>query len=260
MMEIIVPVLLFGAIGLVVGIILSIASKLFAVETDERIEKICLLLPGANCGGCGYAGCSACAQAIVEGKASVNACPGCANTDKIAEIMGVRADKKERNKAFVLCSGKIGAAAKKYDFDGTMSCYDISQMKGGDKLCEYACLGYGDCVKKCSFGALSIQDGVAKIDRDKCTGCGVCVSVCPKNVIKIMPEKTKIFVKCSSKDKGAAMKEKCSQGCIGCRICEKNCEVGAIKVADNLAVIDTEKCTACGVCAQKCPKKIIKIN
>lgn len=259
-MDIIIPVLLFGAIGLAVGIILSVASKLFAVKTDERIDMIAELLPGANCGGCGYAGCSACAAAIVEGKAPVNACPGCSNTDKIAEIMGVEATSREPQKAFVLCSGIKGVATKKYDFDGSLSCYDISQLKGGDKQCEYACLGYGDCVKKCAFNALSIEDGVAMVDENKCTGCGVCATVCPKSVIKIMPAKTGVFVKCSSKDKGAALKDKCSAGCIGCRICEKNCEAGAIAVTDNLAVIDVEKCTGCGVCTEKCPKKIIKFS
>ncbi len=260
MNEIIVPVLLFGAIGLAVGIILSIASKLFEVKTDERIGLICELLPGANCGGCGYAGCSACAAAIVEGKANVNICPGCLNVDKIAEIMGIKAEKNEPKAAFVMCSGKTDIAIKKYDFDGSISCYDINQLKDGDKLCKYACLGYGDCVKKCAFGALEIKDSIVSVDYEKCTGCGVCASVCPKKVIKIMPKKTKVYVKCSSLDKGIVVKDNCKTGCIGCRICEKNCEAEAISVVDNLAVINTEKCTGCGVCAEKCPKKIIKIR
>ena len=259
-MNIIIPVLLFGAIGLVVGIVLSVASKLFAVETDERIEQITELLPGANCGGCGYAGCSACAAAIVAGDAPVNACPGCANVAEIAKIMGVEAVGSNPKKAYIACSGQTGKAIKKYDFDGTMSCYDISQLKGGDKNCDYACLGYGDCVEKCAFGALSIKDGIASVDQTKCTGCGVCASVCPKSVIKILPENIKTFVACSSKDKGAALKDKCTAGCIGCKICEKNCEAGAISVVDNLAVIDYEKCTGCGICAEKCPKKIINLN
>lgn len=259
-MNIIIPVLLFGAIGLIVGVVLSVASKLFAVETDERIEQISELLPGANCGGCGYAGCSACAAAIVAGQAPITACPGCSSIEKIAEIMGVEAVGAQPKKAYVLCSGQTGKATKKYDFDGTMSCYSISQLKGGDKNCAYACLGYGDCVSKCSFGALSIEDGIVSVNRDKCTGCGVCSTICPKSVIKILPENIKAYVKCSSKDKGAALKDKCSVGCIGCKICEKNCEAEAIKVVDNLAVIDYEKCTGCGICAEKCPKKIIELN
>ena len=260
MMDIIVPVLLFSAIGLAVGIILSVASKLFEVKTDDRIELICELLPGANCGGCGYAGCSACAAAIVEGNAPITACPGCSNVDKIAEIMGVKAELSEPKAAFVMCSGTTQNTLKKYDFDGTMSCSDISQLKDGDKLCRYACLGYGDCVKKCAFGALSVEDGIVNVDKEKCTGCGVCASVCPKKVIKIMPKNTKVYVKCSSEDKGIVVKDNCKVGCIGCRICEKNCEAGAVTVIDNLAVIDFEKCTGCGVCAEKCPKKIIKIS
>lgn len=259
-MNIIIPVLLFGAIGLIVGVVLSVASKVFEVKTDERIEKICELLPGANCGGCGYAGCSACAAAIVEGKAPLTACPGCTQVDKIAEIMGVVAEKTEPKAAFVMCSGKTDVATKKYDFDGTLSCFSISQLKGGDKLCEYACLGYGDCVKKCAFGALSIKDGILSVDYEKCTGCGVCATVCPKKVIKIMPKKTKVYVKCSSLDKGVNVKDRCTTGCIGCKICEKTCQEQAISVVDNLAVINYDRCTGCGVCAQKCPKKIISFN
>lgn len=259
-MDIMVPVLLFGAIGLVIGIILSIASKLFEVKTDKRIDLICEYLPGANCGGCGYAGCGACAAAIVEGKAPINACPGCSNIDKIAEIMGVETVATEPKTAFVMCSGTTQTATKKYDFDGTMSCYDINQLKDGDKFCKYACLGYGDCVKKCAFGALSIQDGIASVNTEKCIGCGVCATACPKNIIKVIPKSVKVYVKCSSKDKGVVVKDICKVGCIGCKICEKNCEAGAVMVIDNLAVIDYEKCTGCGVCAEKCPKKIIKIN
>ena len=196
-MSIIIPVLLFGAIGLVVGVVLSVASKLFAVETDERIEQITELLPGANCGGCGYAGCSACAAAIVEGKAPINACPGCSSVDKIAEIMGVEAVSAQPKKAYIACSGQVGKAVKKYDFDGTVSCFDIAVLKKGDKMCDYACLGYGECVKKCAFGALSIENGIASVDRTKCTGCGVCAATCPKSVIKILHENIKAFVACS---------------------------------------------------------------
>ena len=259
-MTILTPAFILGALALILGALLAVASVIFKVETDERIELVSELLPGANCGGCGYAGCSACAAAIVSGDAPINACPGCTSIEKIAEIMGVESVSAQPKKAYVLCSGQIGKATKKYDFDGTMSCYSISQLKGGDKNCAYACLGYGDCVNKCSFGALSIVDGIASVDKSKCTGCGVCVATCPKSVIKILPENVKAYVKCSSKDKGAALKDKCSAGCIGCKICEKNCEAEAIKVVDNLAVIDYEKCTGCGVCAEKCPKKIIELN
>ena len=253
-------IIIFGSIALVMGLVLGISSKIFAVDKDERVDLVADCLPGANCGGCGFSGCGALAEAIVKGEAPVNACPGCTNVEKIAEIMGVKAEKKTPMGAFVKCSGSIDKVNYKYLFDGTKSCKDITNMNLGDKACAYACLGYGDCVEKCVFGALSIKEALATVDLTKCTGCGQCVSACPKNVIELMPKDTKYFVKCSSKDKGPVVKDACIVGCIGCKICEKNCEAGAISVIDNIAKIDIIKCTKCGVCAEKCPKKIIEIK
>lgn len=261
-MTILIPILIFGAIGLVMGVVLAVASKLFYIETDPRVEQISELLPGANCGGCGYAGCSACADAIVKGEAGVNACPGCnqENVEKIAEIMGVKAVKTDPVVARVKCSGTIDKANYKYFFDGSKSCKDIASLQGGDKACVYACLGYGDCVKVCNFNAMTIENGVAKTNEELCSGCGVCATVCPKQVIEILPKSTPVTVLCNSKNKGAEMKALCSAGCIGCRICEKNCESGAIKVEENLAKIDPALCTGCGVCVEKCPKKVISMT
>ena len=253
-------IIIFGSIALVMGLVLGISSKIFAVDKDERVDLVADCLPGANCGGCGFSGCGALAEAIVKGEAPVNACPGCTNVEKIAEIMGVKAEKTTPMGAFVKCSGSIDKVNYKYLFDGTKSCKDITNMNLGDKACAYACLGYGDCVEKCVFGALSIKEALATVDLTKCTGCGQCVSACPKNVIELMPKDTKYFVKCSSKDKGPVVKDACIVGCIGCKICEKNCEAGAISVIDNIAKIDIIKCTKCGVCAEKCPKKIIEIK
>lgn len=256
----IITVTVFGGIALVMGLVLGVASKIFEVTKDERIDLISECLPGANCGGCGFSGCAALAEAIFKGEAPVNACPGCTNVEKIAEIMGVKAEKTVPMAAFIKCSGSIDKVNYKYLFDGTKSCKDITNMNLGDKACAYACLGYGDCVKKCVFGALSIKDALARVDLSKCIGCGQCVGACPKNVIELLPKDTKYFVKCSSKDTGAMVKDACSVGCIGCKICEKNCPSEAIKVSENIAKIDVTKCTRCGICAEKCPKKIIEIK
>lgn len=258
-MEILIPVVVFGLIGLVMGAVLAVASKVFAVESDPREEQVLECLPGANCGGCGYAGCGACAAAIVKGEAPVNACPGISadNLNKIGEIMGVKAEAKEPMAAFVKCSGTIDKVNYRYYFDGSKSCRDIAAMQNGDKLCDYACLGYGDCMNACNFGAVSLKDGIADISMEKCIGCGACAAVCPKQVIDILPKKQVYRVKCSSCDKGAKMKDICSAGCIGCKICEKNCPSGAVTVTDNVAKIDASLCTGCGICAEKCPKKVI---
>lgn len=260
MTDIIYPVLSMGALGLVLGALLAVASKIFAVEKDERAEAITEVLPGANCGSCGFAGCSAYAGAISKDGARINACsPGGQKVaDAIAEIMGVQSATVEEKIAVVRCQGTKDVATDKFDYTGIKDCGAIVTLQGaGQKSCDYGCLGFGSCVKVCCRGAISIVDGIAVIDTEKCGGCGECVAVCPKHLIEVVPRTTKYVVKCQSCDKGAQMKEKCSVGCIGCKICEKNCEAGAITVVNNHAVIDYEKCTSCGVCAEKCPKKII---
>lgn len=260
MNEIIIPALSIGAIGLVLGALLALASKIFYVEVNEKAVEISEILPGANCGACGFAGCSAYAQAVAEGKAKPNCCcpGGQATADSIAQIMGMQSEKVEEKKAVILCSGEDGIANNKYNYVGEMDCIIASKLQGGGaKDCTYGCLGYGSCIKVCRNNAISLINGIASVDEDKCGGCGECASVCPKKVIDIIPKKNKIYVKCKSCDKGAIVKNKCSIGCIGCKICEKNCPEGAITVTDNCASIDYSKCTECGLCVEKCPKKII---
>lgn len=247
-------------VGLFVGVFLGIAGKKFAVEVDERETLIADALPGANCGGCGQAGCSAMAHAIVEGNAPVNGCPvgGDAVAEKIAAIMGQTVEKGEPMAAFVKCSGTCEKAKNKSVYTGQGDCKFIAMAPGGGaKACSFGCLGGGTCVRVCPFDAIHIVEGIAVVDPAKCKACGKCIENCPRHLIELKPIKNKYAVKCSSKDKGPAVMKVCEAGCIGCGICQKNCPKDAVHVKDFVAHIDYEKCVSCGICAQKCPKKVI---
>ena len=259
MTNILMALLWFALFGGAFGLLLAIASKAFHVKVDERIPEICDVLPGANCGGCGYAGCAALAEAIVKGEAKISACVVADNecVGKIAEIMGCPTEAAVRKRAQVMCSGSKDRAKKKYIYNGANDCIAATRLGGGDKLCPNGCIGLGTCTEVCSFGALNIVDGIAKVDDALCTGCGQCITACPKNIIRLVPFDAPYRVACMSVDKGPVTKSYCEVGCISCRICEKNCPVGAVTVNDFVASIDYEKCTGCGICAEKCPRKII---
>lgn len=259
MNSIILAIIIVGAIGLIFGLLLALAAIVFRVEVDERIEKIEELLPGANCGGCGYAGCSAYAAAIVNDGAPVDACGagGSRVAQQIGGIMGKAIGEKAPLVARVHCNGACDKAKDKYEYYGIPDCLAASKFSGGQKACYSGCLGFGTCVKVCSFGAISVENGVAIVDEEKCTSCGMCVSACPKKLIELVPKDSKTFVLCNNHSAGKEVMAVCSAGCIACKICEKNCENGAISVKDNLAVIDYDKCNSCGICAEKCPKKVI---
>lgn len=260
MSEILIPALIFAGLGAAIGIMLAIASKAFAVPVNEKAEAISEVLPGANCGGCGYSGCAALAEAIAEGKAKPSACMvgGDAVTEQIATIMGVAAEKTKRMCAHVACGGCDGVAKQKFVYNGIHDCKAAMQLGGGSKTCPNGCLGLGSCAEKCPFGAISIINGIAHIDKEKCKACGVCVATCPKYLIKLIPYDSKVSVNCSSMEKGATKRAYCGSSCIGCKICEKNCPNGAITVENFVARIDYSKCTNCGICAEKCPRKCIK--
>lgn len=249
-----------GVVGIFVGIFLGAAGIKFKVQVDEKEEAVLAALPGNNCGGCGYAGCSGLAAAIAKGEAPVNACPvgGEPVGKKIAEIMGVEAGASVRQVAFVACQGDCDKAKKDYDYYGIEDCRMMSFVPGGGpKSCNSGCLGFGTCAKVCPFDAIHVVNGVAVVDKEACKACGKCIAVCPKKLIALVPYDAKLAVACSSADKGPVTMKVCQTGCIGCGICVKNCPAKAVTVSNFHASIDQEKCTGCGTCAEKCPKKVI---
>lgn len=261
MTQLLILALAVSGTGLAFGIILAIAAKIFAVEQDERIDQVIEALPGANCGGCGYSGCAALAEAIVKGEASVNSCPvgGVEVANKIAQIMGVKSEDVIRKRSICRCAGVKDAAFDKYEYTGLQDCVAASRLSGGQKVCQWGCLGLGTCVRACMFGAIQIVDGVAVVDKDKCTACGLCVKACPKSLFALIPYDAEECVLCKNQNKGVEMRNICTAGCIACKICEKACDYDAIHVVDNIAKIDYSKCVKCGECVKKCPKKIIRL-
>ena len=260
MSTILYAVLTLGVLGALFGGVLAVASKVFEVKKDPRIDEIHSILPGANCGGCGFAGCGACAEAIAGGNAPVNACPVCSGeqTTAIAAIMGVEVTAAERRVAFVRCNGG-NRAGKKYEYIGIPDCTAAVKIAGNGPLdCAFGCLGFGSCTAVCKFDAIHInENGVAEVDRHKCTLCRRCMEVCPRHIITDIPYAADVVVRCASQDKGAVARNNCASSCIACKLCEKNCPHDAIHVVDNVAVIDYTKCTSCGTCVSKCPRKVI---
>src|SRR3712207_4280818 len=217
-------------------------------------------LPGANCGGCGFAGCDAYADAVVNGGAAPNRCPvgGAAAAAKIAEVMGVKVDESEPKKAFVKCQGTCSNAKEKYEYFGSMTCIDAANAPGaGSKECSFGCLGLGSCVEACMFDAIHIKDGIAVVDEEACVGCGACVSTCPKSVIDLIPVSKNVRISFNLHDKGLEVKNACATGCISCGMCARNCPKEAITMENNLPVINYENCVSCGICANKCPTHAI---
>lgn len=257
---IIVAAVIVGLVGIILGLFLGISGEKFKVDVDPREEEIMLVLPGNNCGGCGYAGCSGLAAAIVKGEAPINQCPvgGAAVGAKIGEIMGVAAGEDVKKVAFVKCAGTCEKASTDYQYTGITDCIALAFVpNGGPKSCNYGCLGGGTCAAACPFDAIHVVDGIAKVDPMKCKACGKCIAKCPMHLIEFVPYDAAHLVQCSSHNKGKDVMNACSAGCITCRLCEKNCPSDAIHVVDNIAHIDQDKCTGCGICAEKCPKKII---
>lgn len=266
-MEIVIDIAILGGLGLIFGLVLAAASKLFYVETDPRLDQLNECLPGANCGGCGYAGCSGYAEAVLNGEAPIGKCASGGNdcAQAMAAIMGVKAEAVTRKVALVRCSGEkfydkdgnlISGAKVKAQYEGFHDCLAASKVGGrGPLSCKFGCLGYGTCTKACKYGALKVVKGIARVDEDLCVGCMACAAVCPRNLIVPVEPDRNVVIACASLAKGAATTRGCTVGCIGCGLCKKICPEEAITIESNLARIDYAKCTNCGLCATVCPKK-----
>lgn len=258
--DILICLLVVAVIGLVAGVLLVLASHFMAVKEDERVIEIRACLPGANCGACGYTGCDGYAAALAEGKAAPNLCTpgGNESAQKLSAVLGVEIGTIERKVAFVHCNGTCEASATKAQYVGYPSCRGASLLYGGPNVCLRGCVGCGDCTKECPVNAICLVDGVARVDSRLCINCGMCVKTCPKGIIFMVPASGKAVMLCSNTDKGAVARKACKNACIGCKKCELNCPEKAIKVENNLAVIDYDKCTGCGVCVENCPTHCLK--
>lgn len=251
-----VPILLVVAVGLVCAVMLSFASKVFFVPVDETAAALREVLPGANCGGCGFAGCDDYAATMASDRSTpANKCPvgGADVAAKLAAILGVEIGSVDKQVAVVMCNGHDEAAKSLLDYRGPHSCKAAKNLFGGTKVCRFGCLGLGDCVDACEYDAIRVIHGVARVDRDACVACGMCAKTCPQSLIRISPAKNLNICHCHNTDKGAITRKACSVGCIGCKRCEGACKFDAVHVNDFLAFIDPALCRNCGLCEKACP-------
>lgn len=257
-------VLVLGGIALVASVVLYVCSKKFAVKEDPRLGLVAEQLPGANCGGCGFPGCSGLADALVKGAdaGSIEGlnCPvgGAEVMAKVADLLGMAMENAEPKVAVVRCNGTCENRPRIVTYDGLRTCSAMNSCGAGETGCGYGCLGGGDCVEACQFGAITINEetGLPEVDEEKCTSCGACVKACPRKIIELRkrgPKSRRIYVQCVNKDKGAVAKKACKAACIGCGKCAKECKFEAITVDANLSYIDPEKCRLCRKCEAVCP-------
>jgi Na+-translocating ferredoxin:NAD+ oxidoreductase subunit B len=261
---IIESILVMSGLGLGFGVFLAFASKKYAVKSDPRITQVLSVLPGNNCGACGYPGCAGYAEAVCkdENVATDLCSPGGQEVaDNVSKVVCRECDSvKEQRVAKLHCAGGIAEAKTKYNYKGVKTCKSAAMLAKGPKACSYGCIGFGDCAKVCNFNALHMGPlGLPLLTKENCVACNACVKECPKNLFSLVPKKSKVHVLCSSNDKAADVIKSCKVGCISCKRCEMICPVEgkAIHVNDNLAKIDYSKCISCGKCVEVCPRKII---
>ncbi len=261
MSAILIPILIVAGVGLIAGVGLAIASALMAVPVNETEQAVADALPGANCGACGYSGCSGYAAALAAGEAANGLCaPGGAKTaQEISSILGIEAAEMERKVAVVHCLGTYDNTSDKLEYQGVNSCAAAMQLYGGLASCAFGCIGLGDCASVCDYGAISACNGVASVNSRLCVGCSKCVKTCPKGIISLERLGT-AAVHCSSRVKGGETRKVCKAGCIGCMKCTKVCPENAITVTDFCATVDSSKCTGCGKCTEVCPANIVKLR
>lgn len=269
---ILIAVAVLGAIGLIAALVLYVCSKKFAVKEDPRIGQVAELLPGANCGGCGYPGCGGFADALVKaadgGSLEGMLCPvgGADVMGKVADLLGMAIANSEPKVAVVRCNGSCEHRPKIAEYSGLRTCTAMHACGTGETACGYGCLGCGDCVEACSFGGITInpETGLPEVNEDLCTSCGACVKACPRNIIELRkkgPKNRRVYVGCVNKDKGAVSMKACKVSCIGCGKCAKECAFDAIKVEGNVAYIDADKCRLCRKCEKACPTHaIVAVN
>lgn len=268
MNTLVLTVLTLGVLGILLAVILYFVAQRFKVDEDPRIDDVEKMLPGANCGGCGFAGCRAMSEALVsrDNIASLY-CPvaGGDTMKAIANFLGKVAPEKEPMVATMRCGGTCDKRPKVNHYDGALNCAVVNTFYVGESACAFGCIGYGDCVDACKFGALKLnkETGLVEVDADKCTACGACVKACPKGLFELRkkwPKNRAIYVACRSKNRGAVVMKACKAGCIGCGKCAKVCAFGAITIESDLAYIDHEKCKLCRKCVNECPTGAIKIE
>ena len=261
-------VIVLGCIALVAAVILYVCSKRFAVKEDPRIAQVTEVLPGANCGGCGFPGCSGMADALVKGADAGSLeglnCPvgGADVMGKVADLLGMAIANSDPMVAVVRCNGTCELRPRIASYDGLKTCTAMNACGAGETGCGFGCLGCGDCVGACQFDAIHInpETGLPEVDEEKCTACGACTKACPRNIIELRkkgPKGRRIFVSCVNKDKGAVAMKACKSACIGCGKCQKECKFEAIIIENNLSYIDFTKCRMCKKCVDACPTKAI---